>query len=237
MADFFLITCEHGGNDVPLAYRPLFHGLQDLLNTHRGFDFGALLMAQALSSAFQAPLVTSTVTRLLVDLNRSVGHPRLHVEAVRNASAAIKEDILATHYRPYRAQAEHWVKSATAQGHRVIHLSAHSFTPVLDGQVRTADVGLLYDPARAGEVALCAQWKAALQAVAPHLRVRRNYPYIGTGDGFMPYLRQRYPAAIYTGIEIEINQALVIGSPRRWIEVRAAIVESLRAALAPSPTS
>jgi predicted N-formylglutamate amidohydrolase len=233
MADFILMTCEHGGNTVPSAYLPLFDGLQDLLSTHRGFDAGALLMAQELSVAFKAPLVASTVTRLLVDLNRSVGHPKLHVQAIRDTLPAVREHILATYYRPYRAQAEQWVKNAIEQGHRVIHLSAHSFTPVLDGHVRTADVGLLYDPAREGEVHLCSHWKEALKAIAPTLRVRRNYPYEGKGDGFMPYLRKRYPAEAYVGIEIELNQALVIGPHQHWFEVRAAIVNSLRAILAP----
>ena len=34
----------------------------------------------------------------------------------------------------------------------MIHVSSHSFTPELDGKVRRADVGLLYDPAPRGEV-------------------------------------------------------------------------------------
>ena len=78
-----VITCEHGGNRIPSPYRDLFHAHQALLDSHRGFDPGALIMAKALATAFAAPLVASTVSRLLVDLNRSVGHPRLHYEATR----------------------------------------------------------------------------------------------------------------------------------------------------------
>ena len=33
----------------------------------------------------------------------------------------------------------------------MIHLSSHSFTPELDGKVRKADIGLIYDPARQRE--------------------------------------------------------------------------------------
>ena len=40
-----------------------------------------------------------------------------------------------------------------ARGRRVIHISSHSFTPELDGKVRSADVGLLYHPGRHGEAA------------------------------------------------------------------------------------
>ena len=74
--DSFLITCEHGGNRVPAPYRRLFRGRRALLDSHRGYDPGALVMARALAAAFTAPLVTSTVSRLLIDLNRSTGHPQ-----------------------------------------------------------------------------------------------------------------------------------------------------------------
>ena len=231
-SDALLITCEHGGNRVPAAYRGQFAGLQDALKTHRGYDLGALLMARELAAAYKAPLVASTVTRLLVDLNRSVGHANLHAKPVRALPRDKREHILAEHYQPYRAQVEGLVERATARGRRVVHLSSHSFTPELDGQVRTADIGLLYDPTRAGEVQLCARWKAALAQVAPALRVRRNYPYEGKNDGFTSRLRRSHAPAAYVGVEIEINQAIVLGPPRRWADTRAALIASLRMALA-----
>src|SRR5208282_1599260 len=92
-----VITCEHGGNRIPVLYRDLFHGQQQQLESHRGYDPGALVMGRALAAALAAPLVVSTVSRLLVDLNRSVGHPRLHCEAIRKAPAAVRQRIL-KHY-------------------------------------------------------------------------------------------------------------------------------------------
>jgi predicted N-formylglutamate amidohydrolase len=188
-------------------------------------------MARELSTAFKAPLVASTITRLVVDLNRSPGHPRLHGEPIGNLPREERESILAEHYRPYRSRVEKLIARACARGRRVVHVSAHSFTPELNGRPRTADVGLLYDPARDGELNLAARWKAELRRATPHLRIRRNYPYAGTDDGFIPYLRTRFAAATYIGIEIEINQALVVGAPRRWNALRAAIIASLRDAL------
>jgi hypothetical protein len=92
---------------------------------------------------------------------------------------------------------------------------------------------LLYDPGRAGERRTCARWKTALHEALPLLRVRRNYPYSGKDDGFIPFLRGRFRPSAYIGIEIEINQAIVVGAPRGWAELRSAIVESLRATVAP----
>jgi predicted N-formylglutamate amidohydrolase len=41
-----VITCEHGGNRIPIRYTDLFKANPVLLNTHRGFDPGALSMAK-----------------------------------------------------------------------------------------------------------------------------------------------------------------------------------------------
>ena len=226
-----VITCEHGGNRIPSVYRDLFHAHQALLDSHRGFDPGALIMARMLSTAFAAPLVASTVSRLLVDLNRSVGHPRLHYEATRNTPAEIRQRMLKHYYQPYRARAEHLVRQAIADHGLAIHLSSHSFTPELDGKVRDADIGLLYDPTRPGEADLCARWKAALKACAPDLRVRRNYPYEGKGDGLTAWFRRRLPPDAYVGIELEINQKHIIRAGRYWTELRKMVVESLCRAL------
>jgi predicted N-formylglutamate amidohydrolase len=201
-----------------------------LLDSHRGYDSGALVMARALARAFGAPLIISTVSRLLVDLNRSLGHPRLFSPVTRNAPASLRAAIVNRHYLPYRAQVERFVRRAVSRGRRVIHISSHSFTPVMHGKRRRADAGLLYDPGRRGEARLCARWKASLSQCAPGLRVRRNFPYAGKGDGLTSHLRRHFPAGVYLGIELEINQRIVRAAGRRWTELRSALIESLRMA-------
>jgi predicted N-formylglutamate amidohydrolase len=228
----FLITCEHGGNRIPATYRGLFRGRRALLDSHRGYDPGALVMGRALAKAFRAPLLSATVSRLLVDLNRSIGHPQLFSAATRGAPAKLRSRIVERHYRPYRVRVERFVRQSVSRGRRVIHISSHSFTPELYGKVRRADVGLLYDPGRRGEAALCARWKAALAALDPQLRVRRNYPYAGKGDGLTSYLRRRFPRDAYVGVELEINQKIVFAAGRRWTALRGVLIDSLRTACA-----
>lgn len=232
MIDTFLVTCEHGGNRIPPAYRKLFRAHQALLDSHRGYDPGALVMAKQLAATLRAPLIASTVSRLLIDLNRSIGHPHLYSEATRTVSATVRRQIVQHHYRPYRTKAEHAVAQAIANGRRVIHFSSHSFTPELNGEVRNADIGLLYHPARPGEADLCARWRASLKAYAPEFVVRRNYPYAGKGDGLTAYCRRRFPPDAYIGIELELNQKHVLAAGRNWTTLRTAIIESLRLALA-----
>lgn len=234
MTDTFLITCEHGGNSIPAPYQALFEGMEELLESHRGHDPGALVMAHDLTQAFDATLVFATVSRLIIDLNRTQNNPHAFSTMTRSLSAQQRAEIVAVHYRPYRQRVEDFVSAQVAAGQRVIHISSHSYTPNLDGTIRTADVGLLYDPARAPEVALCARWKTDLEALAPALRVRRNYPYLGKGDGMTSYLRHRYPTSQYVGVELEINQAIVLAAGQPWQLLRQQLIASLQTACADS---
>jgi predicted N-formylglutamate amidohydrolase len=222
-----LVTCEHGGNRIPGAYRALFRGQARVLASHRGYDPGALSLARLVARRLQAPLVSATVSRLLVDLNRSIGHPELFSEWSRRASSQARERIIAAFYAPFRHRAEELVARFVAQDKCVLHVSVHTFTPRLAGVVRTADLGFLYDPARPQEAAQSARWQADLRARLPGLRVRRNYPYRGAADGFTAHLRRRWPAGSYVGIELEINQAIVHAGGQPWRTLRAALADIL----------
>jgi hypothetical protein len=56
-------------------------------------------------------------------------------------------------------------------------------------------------------------WLHALHWEAPHLRVKKNYPYRGWTDGLTTTLREQFPAKRYVGLELEVNQALAL---RYW---------------------
>jgi predicted N-formylglutamate amidohydrolase len=203
-----VVSCEHASANVPAPYKKLFAGSRALLQSHRGYDIGALEIAKSVAKALGAPLVAGASTRLLVDLNRSMGHPAQFSELTRGLPAKAKHQIVRDHYRPYREHVERAVRERLARGGRVLHVSLHSFTPALNGQVRNADLGLLYDPRRAAEKRFCSVLQRELGARAPALTVRRNYPYRGVSDGFIPYLRKTWPDARYVGFEIEVNQHL-----------------------------
>ena len=219
------MSCEHGGNRLPPAFRGSFS--RRLLNTHRGYDPGALDFARAVARATGAPLHYSTVSRLLVELNRPLGHAQIFSRPLPEATRAA---LLRRYYIPYwRA-----VEAAVAQGLRrgtVLHLSCHSFTPRLRGERRTTDVGLLFDPARPDEAAFCRRWRAAILTKSPRLRVRYNDPYAGTHPSLVDALRQKHGARRYVGIQIEVNQKFPRGDARRWRALRAVLVASLKIAL------
>lgn len=230
-----IITCEHGGCEVPAEYATLFAGHTALLQTHRGWDRGALVLARELAKAFNAPLFAGTTTRLLIDLNRSIGHRQLHSEFTRSLPLALRREIAARHYLPYRDAVEAEVARHVAAGQRVVHVSSHSFTPELRGLVRQADVAWLYDPARPGESELALEWLSALKAKRPDLKLRRNYPYQGKGDGLTSLLRKRHAPDRYVGLELEVNQRFVLDGGTPWHDLRAAITQSLAVSCGRAP--
>ena len=137
-----------------------------------------------------------------------------------------RKRILARWWQPHRQAVEDAAAAAIARGRRVVHVAVHSFTPELDGVVRNADIGFLYDSRRKHEAALCRRWGAILLRLDPTLRVRYNYPYDGAADGLSTALRRRHAETRYLGVELELNQALV-GS-RGWRRFQEHVAESLR---------
>jgi hypothetical protein len=41
-------------------------------------------------------------------------------------------------------------------------------------------------------------------------------------------LRLRFPPGAYIGVELEVNQGIVLAADQRWTALRRALVESLR---------
>ena len=228
-----VVTCEHGRRRVPPRWASLFRGTRALVSSHRGFDAGALVLAGDLARALRAPLLAGGSTRLLVDLNRSLGHPALFSALTRPLPSLERENILGRCYLPYRRRVDATVRRRIASGCAVVHVSAHSFTPRLDGMIREVDVGLLFDPSRRREADLARRWLRLLRAGAPGLRFRSNQPYRGTADGLTAHLRRIHSDAEYAGNEVDVNQAIVAGNPARWSSLRELLARTLRVAVVP----
>jgi predicted N-formylglutamate amidohydrolase len=226
-----ILSCEHGGNRVPAPYRPLFARAGRVLASHAGHDIGAADFARRLEKLSGSPAQIATTTRLLVDLNRSVHHRALFSRYTRQLPDEDKACILDRYYHPWRNDLIRRLDAAIAAGHQVLHLSVHSFTPVLNGVRRNADLAFLYDPSRLHERAFAAAWRSALLDACPTLKVRRNYPYRGIEDGFVTALRRRCDARHYMGIELEVNQRLVARAG--WSTLQTQVADTLAGLIRP----
>lgn len=209
-----VVTAEHASNRLPSRYGTL--GLSAAqIGSHIAWDAGSRVLARRLAKALGAPLIEGRWSRLLIDLNRSTGRPKLipavafgePVPGNANLSREERGRRIREYYRPFREEVRRAIEAESARSGRCLHLGIHTFTPQLGGHVRNADVGLLYDPAREWERRLAASWVPLLRNAG--FRVRRNYPYRGVADGHVTKLRRRWSAGRYAGIELEVNQALL----------------------------
>lgn len=218
-----VVSCEHAGRRVPPEWEHLFRDDSEALVSHRGWDPGSGEVAETFARELGAPLHLHHVTRLLADTNRSPGSPTLFGDRTRELPASERERILEEHHRPHRKRVEDAVAARASTG-PVLHVSMHTFTPVLDGERRTTGIGILYDPARGPERRIAEAWHARLEESLPTLEVHRNRPYAGIADGLTTTLRGVFDPMEYSGIEVEVRSDLVHapdGEPERFGRILA----------------
>lgn len=202
-----VLTCEHGGNNIPAAYASYFKDAEDDLQSYSGYDAGALDLFRYLEvmSDYSNFSITS---RLLVELNRSLHHPKVFSEYTRFLSKSVHEEILKEHYTPYRTEVTNAIEKLINKGNKILHVSVHTFEPMLNDEHRKAHIGLLYDPVKPDEKDFCFRWKEKLNTIVPYLKIRFNYPNLGNADSFISHLRKKFPEK-YMGIVLEVNQRYV----------------------------
>jgi predicted N-formylglutamate amidohydrolase len=201
-----VLSCEHGGNRIPAEWASLFRSQAGRLESHNGWDPGALSIAKSLASRFGAPLVAATTSRLLVDLNRSPHNPSVFSKTTQRLPRDERATVIERVHRPHWERFREVLDSFDGP---VLHIAVHSFTPVFAGRVRAFDLALLYDPAREPEREFAATFKKIISDQAPWARLRRNAPYRGNSDGLTTAMRRERSAEQYLGIELELNQASI----------------------------
>lgn len=173
-----LFVCDHASNRLPAALGTL--GLDGgRLQEHIAWDIGAAAVADILSGRFDAPLVKSGYSRLVIDCNRdpsdatsipevSGGVPIPGNRRLDGAAAAARAARILT---PYHAEIERLLDGGRDPPFRAF-VSIHSFTPVFDGRARPWQVAALWN--RDGSLAL--PFMAAL-AARGDVTVGDNQPY------------------------------------------------------------
>lgn len=200
-----VLSCEHASNNIPSHLKKVFTKAEEALQTHRAFDLGALELFELMNSGYIAHKKSATVSRLLVDVNRSLYRRTLFSEFTKHLTKVEKEQILNDYYYTFRDSFEREVRNLWQQDKIVLHLSVHSFTPNLKGEIRHTDFGILYNPERKEEKFFAKMWKTELNKLLPDYRVRFNYPFRGKPDGFVRHFRDM-ESENYLGIEFEMNQ-------------------------------
>lgn len=221
-----LITCEHASCAIPARWQLLFAGHEDVLASHRGWDPGAIELARRLAGHLDAALLVGRASRLLVDLNRSAGHPQRFSEFTRGLAPEEKREIERDWWQPHWLRYRRFIEHASQP---VVHIACHSFTPVLAGRPRRVDIGLLHDPSRAPETQFCRRLRGQIELRQPDLRVRMNAPYQGRANGLGQQHRRVFSLRRLISVELEVNQALVARGD--WPEIITCLVSAAAAAV------
>lgn len=171
-----LLVCEHAGRAVPRALGDMGVSQADMAR-HIASDIGAEAVARALAERLGCALIVQRYSRLVIDCNRPPGTAQSMPEVsdgtlvpANAPPAPIAADRrVAEIFEPFAAAC---LSQIAAPGMRAA-FSIHSFEPVLAGQERPWDVGLLYRAPFSQGDALCDR----LAASDPQLLIGRNEPY------------------------------------------------------------
>lgn len=176
----FVLVCDHASNRIPEPYGDL--GLTHVERvSHIAWDPGALAVSLSLSDALDAPLVYSTVSRLLIDTNREPDAPNAiwtlsettRIAANENLDANERAHRVEAFHRPFHDAVETLLDARKADARETILVCVHSFTPVYLGLARPWPIGLIHGRDETFTAAL----REALLAEQSTLNIGWNEPY------------------------------------------------------------
>jgi predicted N-formylglutamate amidohydrolase len=235
----FVLVVDHASNRIPPAWGDLGLSPADRVR-HIAWDPGALAVSLLMSTRLDAPLIHSTVSRLVIDCNREMTAPDL-IPVVSEltdipGNAAVSSDDrnrrIALAHTPFHDAIDRVLDARAKSGLETILVCMHSYTPVYKGVSRPWPVGLIHPSDQRYTAAL----RDALAADAPDLNIGWNEPYSALSG--VTYTLEHHGdgrGLRATMIEIRHNEILEPSGVALWADRLARCLESARVALASGP--
>ncbi|MGI9221583.1 MAG: N-formylglutamate amidohydrolase [Woeseiaceae bacterium] len=224
-----LLVCDHASCRFPEALGDM--GLDPFARRcHLAIDIGAGALTECLSDSLGVTAVLAQYSRLVVDCNRELLDPGAFLEygdgilvpGNRSLSQADKNARAEAIYKPYHNAIDQQIKRLNSIGPPPAFVAIHSFTPVLNGESRPWQIGILWDTdARLPEIFL-EEFRAAGFITGD------NEPYSGKAP--QDYTVDNHAEAIgLPHVGIEIRQDLI--SDMAGVERIAAVMHKIIAAI------
>ena len=147
-----LLVCDHASHRFPRSLGTM--GL-DFLNRHSHVvhDIGAGALVEMLANNLGVTAVLCQYSRLIVDCNRELADHNAFLEyndgvdipANHNLRNNEKEKRASEIYWPYHNAIEGQISRLKDQGINPVFISIHSFSPVINGEARELEMGVLWD--------------------------------------------------------------------------------------------
>ena len=230
----FVIVCDHASNRIPARYGDLGLSSTERLS-HIAWDPGALAVAHMLSTKLVAPLVKSTVSRLIIDCNRDLDAPDLiwtlseatRIAANENLDDEERQYRIDHFHRPYHASIETLLEARRHAGQETILICLHSFTPVYHGAPRPWPIGLIHGV----DVRYTQAVYDALAADEPGLNIGWNEPYAALNGVTLTLEKHGDGRGLdATMIEIRHDEILEPAGVALWSDRLARCLETARLA-------
>jgi predicted N-formylglutamate amidohydrolase len=235
----FVIVADHASNRIPPHWGDLGLPPSERVR-HIAWDPGALAVSLKLTELLDAPLVHSTVSRLVIDCNRDTDAPDLvpkisELTKIPGNAEVDADDLIwriASAHAPFHAAIDRVLDARRATGMATILVCMHSFTPIYKGAQRPWPIGLIH----ATDERYTAALRDALAADAPDLNIGWNEPYSALNG--VTYTLEHHGdgrGLDATMIEIRNNEILEPHGVAQWADRLARCLERARMALGSSP--
>ena len=147
-----LLVCDHASCRFPKALGDM--GLDPFARRcHLAIDIGAGELTESLAEALGVTAVLQNYSCLIVDCNRQLMDPGAFLEygdgilvpGNRNLHQADKDRRAEALYWPYHRAIEQQIERLSKVGPPPAFIAIHSFTPVMNGESRAWQMGVLWD--------------------------------------------------------------------------------------------
>lgn len=148
----FLLVSDHAGQAIPTALADLGVRAEDRAR-HIGWDIGIDGVGRLLASRLGALLIEQTYSRLVIDCNRTPGHPTAIVTVSDGTIIPVNNDLTAEAasmrtleiFDPYHTRIGEELDRREEQGLETFLVALHSFTPEMGGIKRPWQAGVLHN--------------------------------------------------------------------------------------------
>lgn len=230
------LVCDHASRRFPQALGTL--GLDPFARRcHLALDIGAGALTETLAERLGVTAVLCQYSRLIVDCNRQLMDPGAFLEfgdgviipGNRNLHREDKEMRANEIYWPYHNAIEQQLARLDAANVEPVFIALHSFTPVLNGEARTWEMGVLWDKDRVTAEIFINDLREAGYLVGD------NEPYSGKAPQDFSIDHHAEGAAIsHAGIEIRQDLIHHDDGVERVADVFQKILASLPSRLKPT---
>jgi len=150
-----LLVCDHASRRFPESLGTM--GLDPFARRcHLALDIGAGALTEKLAVSLGVTAVLCQYSRLVVDCNRQLMDPGAFLEfgdgvivpGNRNLHQQDKDTRANEIYWPYHRTIETEINRLQGHGVEPVFVSIHSFAPVINGDSRTWEMGVLWDTDR-----------------------------------------------------------------------------------------